>query len=58
MFTKNQIVRVKVVVPTGVVVGFQIDDDGKVRYKIAVTDVDGVTNFRWFREEQLEEVSQ
>ncbi len=53
-FVKGQTVRMKAVVPQGPVVKMRMDDDGKIEYLVEWTTTDGVTQERWFTEDQLE----
>jgi uncharacterized protein YodC (DUF2158 family) len=55
-FNKNQVVRVKSVVPQGAVQAFRMDEDGIVYCLLTWTDVNGVTQTRWFAEDELEAV--
>lgn len=53
-FSKGQNVRMKAVVPQGPVAKMRMDDDGKIEYLIEWTTSEGVTQERWFTEDQLE----
>ena len=55
-FKKGEEVRLVSVVPQGAVSAMRMDDDGNVQYKIVWTDVQGVSQERWFNEGQLEAV--
>jgi hypothetical protein len=55
-FTKEQVVRVKTVVPQGAVEALRMDEDGTVFYRITWTDVEGNSQTRWFAESVLEAV--
>ena len=55
-FTKEQVVRVKTVVPQGAVEALRMDEDGTVFYRITWTDVEGNSQTRWFAESALEAV--
>ena len=55
-FNKNQTVRVKTVVPQGAVEALRMDEDGVVYCRLTWTDVDGVSQTRWFAESELEAV--
>jgi uncharacterized protein YodC (DUF2158 family) len=55
-FSKNQTVRVKTVVPQGEVESFRMDEDGLVYCRLTWTDVNGVSQTRWFAESELEAV--
>ena len=52
--SKGQNVRLKAVVPQGPVAKMRMDDDGKIEYLVEWTTSDGVTQERWFTEDQLE----
>ena len=52
-FVKNQVVRVKAVVPSGPVEKLRMDEDGTFHYMISWVDADGVTQSRWFAEDEL-----
>ena len=53
-FVKGQTVRMKAVVPQGPVAKMRMDDDGKIEYLVEWTTTNGVTQERWFTEDQLE----
>lgn len=53
-FAKGQEVAVISVVPQGPVEALRMDEDGNFFYKISWADVDGVTQTRWFAENELE----
>lgn len=53
MYTKGQEVKVNTVVPEGPVLALRMDEDGNFFYQIEWTDIDGITQNRWFREEEL-----
>lgn len=55
-FVKGQEVKVVAVVPQGPVQKLRMDDDGVVWYLIGWTDVNGFSQERWFREDELTEV--
>ena len=52
-FVKNQVVRVKAVVPSGPVEKLRMDEYGTFHYMISWVDADGVTQSRWFAEDEL-----
>lgn len=52
-FAKGQEVKVNAVIPQGPVTALRMTDDGEFYYQIEWTDVSGVTQTRWFREEEL-----
>jgi hypothetical protein len=52
-FRKGDTVKLKGVIPQGPVEGMRMDDDGNVQYLISWTDVNEVTQSRWFDEDQL-----
>jgi uncharacterized protein YodC (DUF2158 family) len=52
-FKKGDEVKVNAAVPQGPVQALRMDEDGVVSYFIEWTDVNGVTQQRWFTEDQL-----
>ena len=52
-FVKGQEVKLNTVVPQGPVQKLRMDEDGNFFYQIEWTDVNGVQQNRWFREEEL-----
>jgi uncharacterized protein YodC (DUF2158 family) len=52
-FAKGQEVKVNAVIPQGPVTALRMDEDGNFFYQIEWTDVNGVKQNRWFREEEL-----
>jgi len=55
MFKKGDLVCVKTVVPKGPVVAMRMTEDGVIYYLVEWTDSDGVSQQRWFTEDQLME---
>ena len=55
-FVKNQNVRLKIVTPEGPVMALRMTEDGEFFYLVQWTDVNGVVQSRWFKEEDLEAV--
>lgn len=55
-FKKGEEVRVITVVPQGAVQSIRMDDEGEVYYLFSWTDVNGVSQLRWFAEKELEAV--
>ena len=53
MFKKEDVVRLKGVVPEGPVQKLRMDDDGNVSYLIEWTDAEGHVQQRWFDEADL-----
>ena len=53
MYKKGDRVRVKAVVPEGPVVALRMTEDGVIYYLIEWTDTDGISQQRWFTEDQL-----
>ena len=51
-FKKDQVVRLKTVIPEGPVIKLRMDDDGVVYYLVSWV-ANGVTHERWFTEDQL-----
>jgi hypothetical protein len=54
-FVKGQEVKAIVVVPQGPVQALRMDEDGNFFYLISWVDVNGVTQSRWFAENDLTE---
>lgn len=55
-FIKEQNVRVKSIVPSGPVEKIRMTEDGEFFYLISWTDLNGVSQSRWFAEDDLESV--
>lgn len=53
MFVKDQVVRVRGVIPSGPVEKLRMDEDGKFFYQISWVDANGKTQSRWFAEDEL-----
>jgi hypothetical protein len=51
-------VRVKTVVPQGTVEALRMDEDGVVYCRLTWTDVNGVSQTRWFAESSLQAVQE
>lgn len=54
-FSKGQAVKLIAVIPQGPVLKLRMDEDGVVWYLVGWTDVEGVAQERWFREDELAE---
>jgi len=54
-FTKDQVVKLKAVVPQGPVSKLRMDEDGNFFYLIEWTDANGAAQERWFSEDELTE---
>lgn len=54
-FTKGQVVKLNVTVPTGAVDKLRMNEDGTIEYMVTWTDGDGNAQERWFEESQLTE---
>lgn len=54
-FVKGQDVKLKAVTPSGPVEKLRMDEDGQFSYLISWQDANGITQQRWFIEEDLEE---
>ena len=52
-FKKGEVVKVKGVVPQGPIQAFRMDEDGIIWCLIEWTDVDGLVQQRWFKEDDL-----
>jgi hypothetical protein len=52
-FKKGDTVKLTGVIPQGPVEAMRMDEDGNVQYLISWTGASGVTQSRWFDEEQL-----
>lgn len=54
-FAKGQQVKARTVIPAGEVLALRMDEDGVVYCQLEWVDVDGVTQERWFSEDELTE---
>lgn len=52
-FVKGEVVKVNTVVPEGPVEKLRMDEDGVFWYQISWTDINNVSQTRWFREDEL-----
>lgn len=52
-FKKGDVVKLTSVVPQGPVQALRMDDNGVIQYLVEWTDTNGVTQQRWFDEDQL-----
>ena len=52
-FKKGDTVRLNVVVPQGAIQAYRMDDDGVVYCLLQWADENGVTQERWFKEDDL-----
>lgn len=52
-FIKGQAVKANAVIPQGPVEALRMTEDGEFYYLITWTDVNGVEQTRWFKEEDL-----
>lgn len=52
-FVKGEVVKVNTVVPEGPVEKLRMDEDGVFWYQISWTDINDVSQTRWFREDEL-----
>jgi hypothetical protein len=52
-FKKGEEVKLIAVIPAGPVLAMRMDEDGIVSYLIEWNDLEGVTQQRWFTEDQL-----
>lgn len=53
-FKKGEVVQLKAVIPQGPVEKLRMDEDGVVFYMLSWQDAEGVTQRRWFREDELQ----
>jgi hypothetical protein len=53
MHKKGDVVRVKAVVPEGPVIALRMTEDGVIYYLVEWTDTNGISQQRWFAEDQL-----
>ena len=52
-FKKGDVVKLKAVVPQGPVIALRMSEDGVVSYLVEWVDANGVTQSRWFVEDEL-----
>jgi uncharacterized protein YodC (DUF2158 family) len=52
-FKKGDVVSVKITVPSGPITAMRMSEDGVVSYLVSWTDASGLTQERWFEEDQL-----
>jgi hypothetical protein len=52
-FKRDQVVKVRTVVPEGPVLALRMDEDGVVYYLLQWVDQDGSQQERWFAEDVL-----
>jgi hypothetical protein len=52
-FKKGDVVKLTTVVPQGPVLALRMDDSGIIQYLVEWVDANGVTQQRWFDEDQL-----
>ena len=52
-FKKGDAVKLNIVVPHGPILAYRMDDDGVVYCLLEWVDVDGSTQQRWFKEDDL-----
>lgn len=52
-FAKGQTVKLNAVVPQGPVLALKMDEDGNFFYLVGWTDANGVSQERWFDENDL-----
>jgi hypothetical protein len=55
-YRKGDTLKVKAVIPTGPVLALRMSEDGDISYLLEWVDLEGETQQRWFREEELEPV--
>jgi uncharacterized protein YodC (DUF2158 family) len=52
-FSKGETVKVNAVIPQGDVLAIRMDDEGNIFYEFSWVDVNGVSQKRWFAEDDL-----
>jgi uncharacterized protein YodC (DUF2158 family) len=52
-FKKGDVVSVKITVPSGPITAMRMNEDGIISYLVSWTDANGLTQERWFEEDQL-----
>lgn len=52
-FKKGEVVKLSAVVPQGPVIALRMDENGIVQYLVEWQDAEGVSQQRWFDEDQL-----
>jgi uncharacterized protein YodC (DUF2158 family) len=52
-FKKGDVVSVKITVPSGPITAMRMNEDGIISYLVSWTDASGLTQERWFEEDQL-----
>ena len=52
-FKKGDEVKLNVVVPSGAIQAYRMDDDGVVYCLLQWVDANGITQERWFKEDDL-----
>jgi uncharacterized protein YodC (DUF2158 family) len=55
-FKVGQEVKVKIPVPQGLVSALSVSQEGDIQYLVSWTDANGVSQERWFSEDDLVEV--
>lgn len=55
-FKIDEVVKLVSVLPQGPVKQLSVNQDGDIQYLVEYVDVDGVTQVRWFREDELTKV--
>jgi len=53
-YRKGDTLKVKAVIPTGPVLALRMSEDGDISYLLEWVDLEGESQQRWFREEELE----
>jgi uncharacterized protein YodC (DUF2158 family) len=52
-FKKGETVKVNTVIPQGEILAIRMDEDGNIYYEFSWNDVNGVSQKRWFAEDDL-----
>ena len=53
-FKKGDVVALKALVPTGPIMAFRMDEDGEIFCLVEWQDIEGDTQQRWFKADELQ----
>jgi uncharacterized protein YodC (DUF2158 family) len=53
IFKKGDVVKLQAVIPQGPIVAFRMSEEGEISCLVEWVDAEGVTQQRWFSQEQL-----